>query len=114
MSLSAEWLSSIISDSTKRRYSRDLKLFKEFLGKTDKELIELRRTEGKRFVTRVILFYEHLKAKGLSQNSARTAVVSLQSYFSYFDLPIKVSKKLPDLSMRIESYRPSLEDRARA
>jgi site-specific recombinase XerD len=110
MTLEAEWIASILSDSTKRRYSRDLKLFREFLGKTDQEIIDLRKVEGKRFTTRLIIFYEHLKKKGLSQNSARTAIVSLQSFFSYYDLPVKVSKKLPDLSMRLESYRPSVED----
>ena len=110
MTLETEWIASILSDSTKRRYSRDLKLVREFLDKADQEILDLRRVEGKRFTTRLILFYEHLKKKGLSQNSARTAIVSLQSFFSYYDLPVKVSKKLPDLSMRLESYRPSVED----
>ena len=110
MSMEEEWIASIPSKSTKRHYLKDWKLFKDFLGKTDEEILELRKEEGKRFTTRVLMFYDEQKEKGLSQNSARTKVIAIQSFFSYYDQPIKVSKKLPELSMKIESYRPSVED----
>ena len=109
MSLEEEWIASIPSESTRRHYLKDWKLFRDFLGKTDDQIVELRKKEGKRFVTRIQLFFEDRK-KNLSQNSARTAVIAVQSFFSYYDLPVKVSKKLPELSMRLENYRPSVSD----
>lgn len=110
MSLEEEWLTSIVAESTKNHHKKGWQLFKQFLGLETEKILELRKKEGKRFVTRIVAFYKELINQGLSENTSRSYVIPIQSFFSYFECPIKVSDKLPRLHMKIESWRPSLND----
>jgi integrase len=110
MTLEEEWLASLVGKRTKSNYTRGWKAFKDFLRKSPEEILELRKKEGKRFITRIVMFFDHLKKQGLSENTARTMVIPVQSFLSYFEVPLKVSDKLPNLHMKLESYRPTVED----
>ena len=45
MSLEQEWIASIPSESTRRHYLKDWKLFRDFLGKTDDQIVEVRHED---------------------------------------------------------------------
>lgn len=107
MGLEEEWLSQILGQSTKNGYSKGLHYFLEFLGLNKaEELKDLAKAE-----LRVIQFFQWLqKEKDLNQNSARARVVPVQSFFSYIKKPLNLKHKLPNISIRIEAWRPSLSD----
>ena len=69
MTIEEEWLAQIRAAKTKENYLRGWNAFKSFLNKTPEEILELRKKEGKRFITRVVLFFEAQKDKGFSENS---------------------------------------------
>lgn len=111
MTIEQEWFSQILGDSTKQGYSRGLSYFKEFM-KVDstEDLIRLRKEE-RNFETRIIQFYQWLQEKKeVTSNSARAYCIGLQSLFSYVGFPLKLKHKLPKTHMKIESWKPSLED----
>jgi integrase len=110
MSLEEEWLSSLMGKKTRENYIRGWKSFKQYLGKNPEEILVLRKEEGKRFITRLVMFFEYLKKQGLSENTARTMIIPLQSFLSYFDVPLRVSNKLPKLHMKLEDHKLSLEE----
>lgn len=112
MGLEEEWMESIVSPRTRENYERGWKLFRQYTAKTAEELLELRKAEGrKRFETRVIMFYRWLgETKPINENTMRTYCIPVEAFFSYFDVPLKLASKLPALSMKIEKYRPTLED----
>lgn len=106
-----EWLASILKNTTRMHHEKSLKYFTEYMKKNPKEILELRRKEGRRFSTRVILFWKWLQEnKGLSENTSSSYVIGVQSFFSYFDLPLKLKGKIPDTRMKLERYQPTLED----
>lgn len=111
MTVLEEWETSILATKTKVHHRNALKYFEEFLKKNPEEMLELRRKEGRRFTTRIVMFFKWLqKEKNLSRNTARSYIIGLQSLFSYYDLPLKLKNKLPKISMKLERYRPSIED----
>lgn len=112
MTIEEEWIASIVSPRTKENYLRGWKLFRDYSGKTAEELLQLRKSEGrKRFETRIVMFFKHvIKEKKISENTARTYCIPIESFCSYFDLPLKLASKLPSLTMKIERYKPTLED----
>jgi hypothetical protein len=81
--------------------------FLEFLGLSKcEDLKGLSKAE-----TRVTQFFQWLQdTKGLSSNSARARIVPVQSFFTYIERPLKLKHKLPQIHIKIESWRPSLED----
>jgi len=111
MTVLEEWETSILATKTKVHHTNALKYFEEFLKKNPEEMLELRRKEGRRFTTRIVMFFEWLqKEKSLSRNTARSYIIGLQSFFGYYDLSLKLKNKLPKISMKLEKYRPSIED----
>ena len=111
MTVMEEWEASILATKTKVHHRNALKYFGEFLKKNPEEMLELRRKEGKRFIRRIVQFYQWLQnEKSLSSNTSRSYIIGLQSFFAYYDLPLKLKNKLPKMHMKIEKYRPSLED----
>jgi len=111
MTVTEEWETSILATKTKVHHRNALKYFEEFLKKNPEEMLELRSKEGKRFITRIVQFYQWLQnKKSLSSNTSRSYIIGLQSFFAYYDLPLKLKNKLPKMHMKIERYRPSLED----
>jgi integrase len=99
--------SSIKKENTRRHHERTSNYFSTFNQKTAEQLIQLRKDENKRFATRITLSWKRPEeTKGLSENSASSNVIGAQSFFSYYDLPIKT--ELP--TTKIEPYQPTLED----
>ena len=107
MGLEDEWLSQILGESTKKHYRKGVEYFLEFLGlKRAEELRDLPKAE-----TRVLQFFQWLQTeKGLNRNSARARCVPIQSFFAYIKQPLNLKNKLPAISIKIEQWRPSLED----
>ena len=111
MTVEEEWLQSLLSEHTKDHHQRGLRYFKEFLGNLETEqLIEMKKEE-RTFETRVIMFFKWLqKERKLSQNTARSYCIGVQSFFSYIGLPLRLRNKLPKLHMKLEGYSPTPED----
>lgn len=111
MTIEEEWLSQILGNSTRLGYKRALFYFKEFMNEdSTKNLILIRKRE-RNFETRIIQFYQWLQnKKEITSNSARAYCIALQSLFSYVGFPLKLKHKLPKTHMKIETWRPSLED----
>jgi integrase len=110
MGLEEEWINGLVGKRTQDNYKREFKVFKEYMKKTPEEILQLRKEEGKRFITRLVMFFDYLQKKGLSQNTARTMIIPIQSFLSYFDMPLKVSDKLPNLHMKLEDRKITLEE----
>jgi integrase len=110
MGIKEEWLSSLLKDNTRKHHERNFNYFLEFTQSSPEQLIQLRKDEGsKRFATRVNLFHKWLMDdKGLTDNSARSSVIAVQSFFSYYDLPFKT--ELSVTKMKIENFTLTLED----
>ena len=111
MPIEDEWLSQILGEGTRKHYTRTITYFKEFLKTSSAEdLINLRKRE-RNFETRIIQYFQWLqKERGVTSNSARAYVIGLQSFFNYAGCPVKLKNKLPKLHMKIESWKPTLED----
>ena len=107
-----EWFSSLRSERTRTNYKRGWNLFKSFTGLDGEQLLEKRKGIGrKRFETEVKMFYDWLqKQMHVNQNTARTYCIPIESFLSYMDEPLKLSDILPQIGMRLETYRPSLAD----
>jgi hypothetical protein len=112
MGLEEEWMASILKERTRENYERGWRHFKEYTGKTAEELLELRRSEGrKRFETRIVMFYKSIQeTRKICENTARTYCIPIEAFFSYYDLPLKLSSILPSITMKLEKYKPTLED----
>jgi hypothetical protein len=110
MTIEEEWLASILKTGTKAHHKRGMNYFTEYTGKSPEELIQLRKKE-RNFETRVILFFKWMQeTKGLSENSARSNIISVQSFFKYVKLPLDLKRKLPDITMKLDAYRLTLDD----
>lgn len=106
-----EWLTSLIKENTKLHHTTSMVYLKEFLGKTPEEILEMRQEEGKRFNTRMVMFWKWLQdKKGLSESTSSSYVFGTAGFFSYYDLDLKLKGKIPDTKMKIETYQPNIED----
>lgn len=107
MTLEEEWLSTILGESTKSAYRKGIKYFSEFTG-LDKceDLKTLAKPE-----VRIVQFFSWLQSKkGLSANSARARTVPVQSIYSYMGMQLKLRHKLPEITQKVEKWRPSIQD----
>jgi integrase len=107
MTLQSEWLSTILAKSTRQSYTMSMKYFLEFTGFSKCEDIKgLQKPE-----TRVLQFYQWLQdKKELCSNSSVARVVAIQSFFNYIDRPLRLKRKLPQTHMKLETWRPTLEE----
>lgn len=111
MDKETEWLASSIKENTKLHHAKAISYLKEYLKMTPEQMLILRQEEGKRFNTRIVMFWRWLQEeKGLSESSASSNVFGISGYFSYYDLDLKLKGKIPDTKMKIETYQPKLED----
>jgi site-specific recombinase XerD len=111
MGLEEEWLSQILGEGTRKHYARGLHYLLEFLELNTSEELKKFAQKEEHFETRVIQFFQWLQdKKGLSSNSARSNIIPVQSFFSYIGYPLKLKHKLPKLHMKIENWKPSIED----
>jgi hypothetical protein len=111
MPIEEEWLSQILGENTRKAYIRSLRYFKEFMKiDSTEDLIKVRKEE-RNFETRLIQFYQWLqKSKGVTPNTSRNICIGIQSLFAYAGSPLKVKNKLPRMHMKIENWKPTLED----
>lgn len=109
MGIVEEWEKSLPSENTKQHHRRGLKYFVQFMGEDPETLLKLRKEEygeSKRFETQVLEFFKWLqKDKKLSQNSARSYVIGVQSFFSYYNVPLQLKRKLPNLHMKLDERK---------
>lgn len=114
MGVVEEWMKSIIALNTRKHHQRGLKLFAEFLGRSAEEILEERKQtfgKSKYYETKVIEFFSWLqKTKGLTSNSARSFIIAVQSYFNYYDVGLKLKNKLPNLHMKLDEQKISIDD----
>jgi len=113
MGILEEWEKSIVAKNTKRLYERSLRYFSEYMKADPETLLKLRKKQyGKKkfFEAKTIEFYKWLQdVKGLSPNSARSTIIGIQSFFSYFDVPLKLKRKLPKLHMKLDEEKVTIE-----
>jgi hypothetical protein len=106
MGLLEEWLSTILGQSTRLSYRKGIKYFAEFTGVKCEDLKTLQKPEVK-----LIQFYSWLQTtKGLSANSARARCVPVQSIYTYMGKTLNIKHKLPEMTPKVENWRPSIED----
>ena len=106
-----EWLASCLKENTKLHNAKSLAYLKEYLGKSPEELIALRQEEGKRFNTRMVMFWNWLQEeKGLSKSTSSSYVFGASAFFSYYDLDLKLRGKIPDTVMKLDVNVPTLEN----
>jgi hypothetical protein len=93
------WLSSILRENTVLHHKTSMEYFKEFTKLTPKELLSLRQKEGRQFNGRIFQFWKWMqKEKKLSESSSSSYVFGICSFFSFFDLGLKLKKLIPDVS----------------
>jgi integrase len=84
-----DWLSTIISDQTRKSYKSGIRRFEEFYKKPIETLI------GSENAGRVIeKFFVWLKNKGRSQNTCRTTVNAPIQFLKYFNTPVRYRRSL--------------------
>jgi len=114
MGILEEWLKSIVAENTRKHHKRALKRFIEFIGMRPEAILEARRTQfgkSRLMETKVIEFYQWLqKEKKLSENSARSEVIGVQSFFSYYNVKLQLKGKLPDTHMKLDAEKLTAED----
>ena len=114
MGIVEEWTKSLPSENTKEHHLRGLRYFNEFMGQDAETLLKLRRKQygnSKQFETQALEFFKWLQeTKGISSNSARSYIIGVQSFFSYFDVPLKLKRKLPNLHMKLDAEKLTAED----
>jgi len=111
MNKEEEWLASLLKENTKLHHMKSMEYFKEFTKISPEDMLDLRRREGRRFNTRIVLFWKWMQnKKELSASTSSSYVFGISSFFSYYDLDLKLKGKIPDTKIKIEKYQPTLED----
>lgn len=114
MGIVEEWLKGIVAENTRKHHKRALKRFIEFMGMSPEAILEARRTQfgkSRLMETKVIEFYRWLQEeKKLSENSARSEVIGVQSFFSYYNVKLQLKGKLPHTHMKLDAEKLTAED----
>ncbi|MCJ7770831.1 hypothetical protein MUP37_04545 [Candidatus Bathyarchaeota archaeon] len=109
MPLREDWLSTIRSTNNKRKYSRVLDGFLQYLNvKTLEDLAALRKSDV-HFENKIVRFHEDLQKK-VSKNTASAYVIPIMSFFTYMGTPLRLRRKIPRIHMKLEKWRPALEN----
>ena len=110
-----EWLKSQ-NKTTLKTYRYAWKQFLEFTGKNGSELLELRKTSSNGEIKRLILDFRNwlISKKGKSENSAKTCVMAVLGFFSFYELPVRFTRGESDRIKRVrrksQDYWFSIED----
>jgi integrase len=111
MDKKSEWLESFSRAETKKHHERSLRYFEEFSGRTPDEMLEDRKSLGRRYNARIVEFWKWLQTnKKCNESSASSQVFGLASFFRFNEAPLALKKLIPDTKMKLEAYTPSLED----
>jgi len=114
MGILEEWLRSIVAEGTRKHHQRAMRRFVAFMGMSPEEILEVRRAQfgkSKQLETKVIEFFKWLQeTQNLSQNSARSETIGIQSFFSYYNVRLQLRGKLPDTHMKLDAEKLTVED----
>lgn len=115
-----QWLSSIVRTNTRSSYTYAFKLYLEYTGKTAEELVD-EAIEDQRHdprerrglpLTRLLGFYEWLTSTyRITQNSARTLVNSIRSFYATFNIYVKLKGRSTLPRGRVQHKRLILDPR---
>jgi len=128
-----EFLDTIQNPSTRKGYRQGIKKFREYYGKTAKEILNQRKDDltqktgenlieyknrAVRFSKEIEKFHSYLLDKGFATNSARNYTIGIRQLFRFYQMPVqiragskvtktvKTSKNFP---LRIEHVRRMFE-----
>ena len=92
-SITIEWLKSQ-NKTTLKTYKYAWKLFLEFTKKNGSELLELRKNSTNGEIKKLILDFRNwlINEKGKSENSAKTCVMAVLGFFSFYELPVRFTR----------------------
>ena len=95
--------------TTLKTYKYAWKLFLEFTKKNGSELLELRKKSTNGEIKKLILDFRNwlINEKGKSENSAKTCVMAVLGFFSFYELPVGFTKEESD---RIKRVRRKTQD----
>jgi len=114
MGVREEWLRNIVAEGTRKHHQRALRRFVAFMRMSPEEILEARRAQygkSKLMETKVIEFFKWLQeTQNLSANSARSEVIGVQSFFSYYNVRLQLRGKLPDTHMKLDAEKLTVED----
>ena len=114
MGIVEEWTKSIMKENTRKHHLRSLRYFEEFLGEDAETLLKLRREQfgkSKYLETKVVEFFKWLQTeKKLSENSVASTIIGIRSFFSYYDVPLKLKGKIKSTSMKLDEVPITIED----
>lgn len=80
MNKEQEWLASSIKENTKLHHSKAITYLKEYMQVSPEEMLRLGENEGKRFTTRVVMFWQWLqKTKGFSASTSSSYVFGVSA-----------------------------------
>jgi len=97
--LEDRWINTIVRSNTRSNYTYAFKLYLEYTGKTAEELVDEAIEDQRRDprekrglpLTRILGFYEWLqKEYRITQNSAKTLVTAVRSFYSTFEIYVKL------------------------
>ena len=100
-----EWLRAC-KDSTRYTYKSAFKYFLEYIKLTGEQIIEDRKndTEGK-WERTVLAFRQYMLNKGFSENTARSALTACMSFFTCYQLDLRMRKKIPKAKRVTNDYK---------
>ena len=110
-----EWLKSQ-NKTTLKTYKYAWKLFLEFTKKNGSELLELRKNSTNGEIKKLILDFRNwlINEKGKSENSAKTCIMAVLGFFSFYELPVRFTRGESDRIKRVrrktQDYWFSIED----
>jgi len=114
MGILEEWNKSILRENTRKHHLRSLRYFAEFMGEDPETLLKLRREQfgkSKYLETKAIEFFKWLQTeKKLSENSAASTIIGVRSFFSYYDVPLKLKGRIKSTHMRLDEVQITIED----
>jgi hypothetical protein len=104
-----EWLESLKASQTQKHHIKGIEYFKEFSGKNAEDILAERKEKGKQYSTVVMQFFKWLQdVKKLSENSARSYIISLQAYLGFWEMPIRTD--LSSTKMKVQNVNFTLEN----
>jgi len=114
MGIVEEWSKSILKENTRKHHLRSLRYFAEYLGEDAETLLKLRKEQygkSKYFETKAVEFFKWLQAeKKLSENSVASTIIGVRSFFSYYDVPLKLKGKIRSTHMKLDETPITIED----
>jgi len=100
-----QFLDSVSNVNTKKKYRLAIKKFCEWVGKSPREVLEMRkddltqrpgedlieyRNRAARFEREIESFHSDLLKQGYKTNTARTSTIGIRQLFRYYQMPVRM------------------------